>query len=61
MAKAPYGSWKSPISTDLIVAGSIGLSSPHALQNRHCWIESRPQEAQNLLIVQPYSKEVGQC
>ncbi|MEC8255944.1 MAG: S9 family peptidase, partial [SAR324 cluster bacterium] len=52
MAKAPYGSWKSPISTDLIVAGSIGLSSPHALQNGRCWIESRPQEGGRSVLVQ---------
>jgi hypothetical protein len=25
---APYGSWGSPITADLIVAGSIGLSQP---------------------------------
>ena len=51
MAKAPYGSWKSPISTDLIVAGSIGLSSPQALQNGRCWIESRPQEGGRSVLV----------
>ena len=52
MAKAPYGSWKSPISTDLIVAGSISLSSPHALQKGRCWIESRPREGGRSVLVQ---------
>jgi dipeptidyl aminopeptidase/acylaminoacyl peptidase len=51
MAKAPYGSWKSPISTDLIVAGSIGLSSPQTLQNGRCWIESRPHEGGRSVLV----------
>ena len=51
MTKASYGSWKSPISTDLIVAGSIGLSSPHELQNGLCWIESRPQEGGRSVLV----------
>ncbi|MFP6807919.1 MAG: S9 family peptidase [Pseudomonadales bacterium] len=49
--KAPYGSWKSPITSDLIVAESIGISSPCFHQGELFWLESRPQEAgRNVLV-----------
>ena len=49
--KAPYGSWKSPITSDLIVAGSIGLSAPQWHNGDLLWVESRPQEAgRNVLV-----------
>jgi dipeptidyl aminopeptidase/acylaminoacyl peptidase len=41
---APYGSWKSSITSDLIVSGSIGLSDPVVSGNNIYWIESRPSE-----------------
>ncbi|HBE19094.1 MAG TPA: peptidase [Cyanobacteria bacterium UBA11149] len=48
---SPYGSWKSPITADLIVAGTIGLGSI-ALDNRDTyWIEARPTEAGRNVIV----------
>jgi dipeptidyl aminopeptidase/acylaminoacyl peptidase len=49
--KAPYGSWKSPITSDLIVAESIGLSAPQWHGEDLFWVESRPQEAgRNVLV-----------
>lgn len=48
---APYGSWKSPITSDLIVKGSIGLGQT-ALDDRDTyWIEVRPQEGGRSCIV----------
>jgi hypothetical protein len=44
MPTAPYGSWKSPISSDLIVAQSIGLSEVRIDGGDVYWVESRPQE-----------------
>ncbi|HJM07828.1 MAG TPA: S9 family peptidase, partial [SAR324 cluster bacterium] len=51
MTKAPYGSWKSPINSDMIVAGAIGLSSPQFHQDALFWIESRPQEGGRSVMV----------
>ncbi len=48
---APYGSWRSPISSDLIVRGFVGLGGI-ALDGRDTyWLESRPQEAGRNVIV----------
>jgi len=48
---APYGSWKSPITSDLIVAGSIGLSQPLFDGSDIYWIEMRPTEGGRSVIV----------
>src|SRR6185436_7001457 len=48
---APYGSWKSPITTDLIVAGSVGLTQPQIDGDSVYWIEKRPREAGRNVIV----------
>src|SRR5262245_53567743 len=48
---APYGSWKSPITSDLIVAGTIGLGETSIDGNEIYWIESRPSEAGRSVIV----------
>lgn len=51
--KAPFGSWKSPITSDLIIADTVGISSPTWHQDELLWIESRPQEAgRNVLVKQ---------
>jgi hypothetical protein len=49
--KATLGSWLSPITSDLIVADTIGISSSSWHQGALYWIESRPQEAgRNVLV-----------
>ncbi len=48
---APYGSWKSPITADLIVQGSVGLSQPNFDGSDIYWIEMRPTEGGRNVIV----------
>src|SRR5579863_417700 len=48
---APYGSWKSPITADAIIAESIGIGSPKADGADIYWIESRPSEGGRNVIV----------
>jgi dipeptidyl aminopeptidase/acylaminoacyl peptidase len=48
---APYGSWRSPITSDLIVAQSITLSEV-CLDGGHVyWLEGRPQEQGRYVVV----------
>ena len=51
MPTAPYGSWKSPITSDLIVKGTIGLSQPRIAGDDVYWIEMRPSERGRQVIV----------
>ncbi|HNB54657.1 MAG TPA: hypothetical protein PK530_22100, partial [Anaerolineales bacterium] len=48
---APYGTWKSPITTDLIVANTVGLSSVLLDGEDTYWLESRPTEKGRNVIV----------
>jgi dipeptidyl aminopeptidase/acylaminoacyl peptidase len=48
---APYGSWESPITSDLIVAGSIGLGQPSIDGRDIYWVEMRPSEGGRSVIV----------
>ncbi|MBZ5551714.1 MAG: S9 family peptidase [Acidobacteriia bacterium] len=48
---APYGSWKSPITSDLIVAGTVGLGEITLDGEDIYWIESRPTEAGRQVLV----------
>src|SRR5687768_3715571 len=50
-AGLPYGAWPSPITADLIVAGSVGLGQPTIDGDDVYWLESRPTEAgRNVLV-----------
>ncbi|MFZ0749132.1 MAG: hypothetical protein WAM70_07215, partial [Pyrinomonadaceae bacterium] len=51
METAPYGSWKSPITSDLIVKGSIGLFQVRLDGDDIYWIELRPSEGGRQVIV----------
>jgi dipeptidyl aminopeptidase/acylaminoacyl peptidase len=48
---APYGSWGSPITSDLIVAGTIGLGQIAIDGDDLYWVESRPQEKGRNVVV----------
>jgi dipeptidyl aminopeptidase/acylaminoacyl peptidase len=48
---APYGSWKSPITADLIASGTIGLGQIALDGNDTYWIEMRPAEGGRSVIV----------
>jgi dipeptidyl aminopeptidase/acylaminoacyl peptidase len=48
---APYGSWSSPITSDLIVASSIGLGEILLDGADVYWLESRPQEGGRSVLV----------
>ena len=48
---APYGSWKSPITSDIIVAGTIGLGEITLDGEDIYWIESRPTEGGRQVLV----------
>jgi dipeptidyl aminopeptidase/acylaminoacyl peptidase len=48
---APYGSWKSPITSDLIVKESIGLGQLKIDRDDIYWIEMRPSEGGRQVVV----------
>ncbi|MFQ5855359.1 MAG: S9 family peptidase [Anaerolineae bacterium] len=48
---APYGSWKSPITSDLIVAETIGLGQIALDGEDVYWVEMRPAEGGRQVIV----------
>ncbi|HZE72384.1 MAG TPA: prolyl oligopeptidase family serine peptidase [Pyrinomonadaceae bacterium] len=48
---APYGSWKSPITSDLIVGETVSLSQPKIDGSDIYWLEMRPSEGgRNVLV-----------
>ncbi len=51
MNTGSYGSWKSPITSDLIVAQTIGLSEVRIDGEDIYWLESRPHEAGRCVVV----------
>jgi len=50
-AIARYGSWKSPITSDLIVADAVSLSEAFATPDAFYWLEGRPKEGGRSVIV----------
>ncbi|WP_204153357.1 S9 family peptidase [Leptolyngbya sp. CCY15150] len=48
---APYGSWASPITSDLIVAGSLRLGEIRLDGDRLYWSEGRPTEGGRNVVV----------
>ena len=50
-AVAPYGSWQSPITADLIVSGTVGLGSLAWDGEDIYWLEGRPSEGGRSVLV----------
>src|SRR5665811_1001263 len=48
---APYGSWKSPITSDMIASGTIRLEQVVLDGDNIYWIEMRPAEGGRCVIV----------
>jgi dipeptidyl aminopeptidase/acylaminoacyl peptidase len=48
---APYGSWRSPITSDLIVSATVGLSQPAFDGEDVYWVEMRPGEGGRHCVV----------
>jgi dipeptidyl aminopeptidase/acylaminoacyl peptidase len=48
---AAYGSWKSPITSDLIVAESISVEEPRFAPVGIYWLEQRPKEGGRSVVI----------
>src|SRR5438105_5732147 len=48
---APYGSWKSPITSDLIVSATVGLGQIALDRGDTYWVELRPSEGGRNCVV----------
>ncbi|HEV3470793.1 MAG TPA: prolyl oligopeptidase family serine peptidase [Pyrinomonadaceae bacterium] len=48
---APYGSWKSPITSDLIVSATVGLAQTALDDGDVYWVELRPSEGGRHCVV----------
>jgi dipeptidyl aminopeptidase/acylaminoacyl peptidase len=48
---APYGSWKSPITADVVAAGEVGLEQVRIDGDDIYWVERRSQEGGRKVIV----------
>jgi len=59
--EAPYGSWSSPISSELVAAtGAIWarFERPEPAEEGVYWLESRPDEGRTVLVSKPWGGEV---
>ncbi len=50
-APAPYGTWASPISAEMVAQASVGLSAPWLEGGTVWWLESRPLEGGRVVLV----------
>lgn len=55
---APYGSWRSPITSEMTASGSMRLGHLMADGDDIYWVEMRPEESGRYVVVQ-YSKSCG--
>lgn len=57
---APYGTWRSPISAEMVSVGGVTLSKPWLQDGSVYWQESRPAEGGRLVLMRaaPFSEPV---
>ena len=48
---AGYGSWRSPISAEVVTAAQVGLGQPSLDHDTAYWLEARPQEGGRSVLV----------
>ena len=48
---APYGSWRSPISAELVAKAGVWLYEPLAEADGVYWVELRPDEGGRNVVV----------
>ena len=60
MTTAPYGTWRSPISAEMVSVEGVALSKPWLEDGSVYWLESRPTEGGRSLLVHaaPFSDPV---
>jgi dipeptidyl aminopeptidase/acylaminoacyl peptidase len=58
MKTSPHGSWRSPITSDLIVAQSTGLADVRLDRGTVYWLEARPQEQGRNVVVREGAGDV---
>jgi dipeptidyl aminopeptidase/acylaminoacyl peptidase len=59
--RAPYGSWASPISAELVAStGTIWarFERPEPAEEGVHWLESRPSEGRTVLVFKPWGEDV---
>jgi dipeptidyl aminopeptidase/acylaminoacyl peptidase len=48
---AGYGTWRSPISAEMVTRGQIGLQQPMSDRGTVYWLEGRPEEGGRVVLV----------
>jgi dipeptidyl aminopeptidase/acylaminoacyl peptidase len=51
VSTAPYGSWRSPVTPELLVENALGLGSTGLIDGRPAWVESRASEGGRQVLV----------
>ncbi|GMG88100.1 S9 family peptidase [Biformimicrobium ophioploci] len=49
---APYGSWQSPVSADLLAGAQVRLAETQMVEDRVYWLETRPAEKGRCVLVE---------
>ena len=48
---APFGTWSSPITAEVLLQGTVGLAHPRVHEGELFWLESRPAEGGRVAVV----------